>query len=206
MAVLGLPCCTGFSPCGEQGLLSSCGVKASPCGGFSWCRAQALGHTGSVAEAPRLWGTDSVAVHGFNCTTACGIFPDQGLSLCLLHWQADSFTSESPGKPKLHLIGGKTESQGQVSKHHSEHRTPADFRPATPMRLERSTLQDAADLRPCKESGAQGRRRGWQRLKGGSVLGLVWVAPQPPAWTPPLPAQVGGRGQKASPRGKVAAC
>ena len=82
-------------------------------------------------------------MHGLSCTAACRIFLDQGLNPCLLHWQADSFTSEPPGKPKLHLIGGKTESQGQVSKHHSEHRTPADFRPATPMILECSTLQDA---------------------------------------------------------------
>ena len=28
--------------------------------------------------------------HGLSCSTACGIFLDQGLNLCLLHWQADS--------------------------------------------------------------------------------------------------------------------
>ena len=27
--------------------------------------------------------------HGFSCSTACGIFPDQGLNLCLLYWQVD---------------------------------------------------------------------------------------------------------------------
>ena len=27
---------------------------------------------------------------GFSCSIACGIFPDQGSKLCLLHWQADS--------------------------------------------------------------------------------------------------------------------
>ena len=33
----------------------------------------------------------SVAVaHGFSCPTVCGIFPDQGLNLCPLCWQADS--------------------------------------------------------------------------------------------------------------------
>ena len=44
--------CTGssllhgfFSSRGEQGLLSSA-VQASPCGGFSCCRARALGHAG----------------------------------------------------------------------------------------------------------------------------------------------------------------
>ena len=30
-----------------------------------------------------------VMAHGLSCSTACGIFPDQGLNLCLLHWQAD---------------------------------------------------------------------------------------------------------------------
>ena len=35
-----------FSSCGEWGLLSSYGVQASHCNGFSCCRAQALGRTG----------------------------------------------------------------------------------------------------------------------------------------------------------------
>ena len=29
--------------------------------------------------------------HGLSCSTARGIFPDQGSNLCPLHWQADSF-------------------------------------------------------------------------------------------------------------------
>ena len=38
-----------------------------------------------------LWSTGSAAVaHGLSCFTTCGIFPDQGLNLCPLHWQADS--------------------------------------------------------------------------------------------------------------------
>ena len=28
-----------------------------------------------------------------------GVFPTQGSDLCLLHWQVDSFTTGSPGKP-----------------------------------------------------------------------------------------------------------
>ena len=31
-----------------------------------------------------------VVVHGLGCSTARGIFPDQGLNPCPLHWQADS--------------------------------------------------------------------------------------------------------------------
>ena len=47
LAALGLPCCPwAFSSCPEQRLLSSCGVRASRCGGFSCCEAQALGCVG----------------------------------------------------------------------------------------------------------------------------------------------------------------
>ena len=37
-----------------------------------------------------------VVARGLSCPVACGVFPDQGLNLCPLHWQADS---ESPGEP-----------------------------------------------------------------------------------------------------------
>ena len=43
-----------FSSCREQGPLSSCGARTSHCGGFSCCRALALGLVGSVAAAPRF--------------------------------------------------------------------------------------------------------------------------------------------------------
>ena len=43
-----------------------------------------------VAEQiPGLQGS-VVVVHGLSCPAACGIFPDQGLNQCPLHWQADS--------------------------------------------------------------------------------------------------------------------
>jgi len=66
VAVLGLPCCA-FSSCTEWGLLSSCSVRSSHYGGFSCCRAQALGTRASV-----------VVVHRLSCSEACGIFPDHG--------------------------------------------------------------------------------------------------------------------------------
>ena len=56
-----------------------CHVQASHCGGFSCCRAQALGCTGSVVVALEI-----------SCLEARGIFPHQGSNLCLLHWQEDS--------------------------------------------------------------------------------------------------------------------
>ena len=35
--------------------------------------------------------------HRFSCPVACGIFLDQGLNLCLLHWQTDSFPLRHQG-------------------------------------------------------------------------------------------------------------
>ena len=50
MAVLSL-CCMGFSlVAASGGLLFSCGVQASNCGGFS-CGAQALGRPGFIDAA-----------------------------------------------------------------------------------------------------------------------------------------------------------
>ena len=89
-----------FSSCGEQALLSRCGVWASHRSGFSCCGAQALGQVGSVLAAPRLQSTGSVVVaHGLHCFVACWIFPDQGLNPCLLHWQTDSLFLSPQGSP-----------------------------------------------------------------------------------------------------------
>ena len=87
----------GLSSCGERGLLFVvvCRlliVVASRCG------AQALGARASVVAARGLsscgsWALDAglvVVAHGLSCSAACGIFPDQGLNPCPLHWQADS--------------------------------------------------------------------------------------------------------------------
>ena len=48
--------------------------------GFSCGRAQVLGVSASV-----------VVAHGPGCSMACGMFPDQGLNLCPLHWQVNSY-------------------------------------------------------------------------------------------------------------------
>ena len=52
--------------------------------GLSSCSSWAL-EQGSV-----------VVAHGLSCAEACGIFPDQGLNLCSLHWQADSYPLPQP--------------------------------------------------------------------------------------------------------------
>ena len=74
--------CTGFSLQWLL-LLQSTGSRRV---GFSRCDAWA-----SVVVAHGLWSAGSViVVHGLSCSTACGIFPDQDLNPCPLHWQADS--------------------------------------------------------------------------------------------------------------------
>ena len=50
------------------------------------CELQELRLTGSRASAG-----SAVAVCGLICSSACGIFPDQGSNPGLLHWQVDFF-------------------------------------------------------------------------------------------------------------------
>ena len=52
-----------FSRCGERRLLSSWGVRAAHCGGFSCC-------------------SSVVVAHEVSCPAACGIFPDQEWNPC----------------------------------------------------------------------------------------------------------------------------
>ena len=64
----------------------------------------------STAAALRLSSYDSWAIeHSLNSCgvwaqffTGCGIFPDQGSILCLLHWQADSLPLSHQGSLFIH--------------------------------------------------------------------------------------------------------
>ena len=102
LVVLSLCCyAQAFSSCSKQGLLSSCSAQASHCSSFSCCGARALGKRASVIVAHKLGSCSSrtleyvvgsvVVEHGFSCTRASGIFPNQGSNLCTLHWQSDSY-------------------------------------------------------------------------------------------------------------------
>ena len=79
MAAPGL-CCSiwAFFRCGagDAAWLPGTGCSSQ---WVSHCSVCALGHMGSV-----------VVERGLSCPTACGIFPDQGSTLCSLHCQADS--------------------------------------------------------------------------------------------------------------------
>ena len=53
-----------------------------------------------LVVGPRLSGTGSiVAVHGLSCHAACGIFLDQGSSLCLLHREVGSLPRSHQQSP-----------------------------------------------------------------------------------------------------------
>ena len=109
IVVLGLHYCEwAFSSQGERRLLSSHGVWASRCSGFSRCGAPALGHVGVSScgtwdQKLRFPGsraqTQVVVVHGLSCSMACGIFPDQRSNPRLVHWQADSLPLSHQGSP-----------------------------------------------------------------------------------------------------------
>ena len=59
-----------------------------------------------IAVASLVWSTGSrrtgsvVVVHRLSRPMACGIFPDQGLNPCPLHWQADALSPDHQGSPE----------------------------------------------------------------------------------------------------------
>ena len=79
LTLLGLQYCVDFPLVAASGGYSSCSTQASHCGGCSRCGAWLI-----------------AVAHRLDCSTACGIFPDQGLNLCLLHWQENSLLLSHP--------------------------------------------------------------------------------------------------------------
>ena len=75
--------------------VASRGYSSLRCVGFSLRWLLLLRSTGS-----RRTGFSSCGAGGLSCSVACGIFLDQGLNPCPLHWQADSYnhcaTREAP--------------------------------------------------------------------------------------------------------------
>ena len=59
----------------------------------------------SLAVELGLYSTGSVVeAHGLSCSEVCGIFSDQGLNPCLLHWQADCLPPSHQGNPNFELL------------------------------------------------------------------------------------------------------
>ena len=95
--------------------LFGCSVSSLMCTGFLWL--QPVGLSGSqflaavrgllIAVASlvehRLQGTQTsvVVAHRLGCSVACGIFLDQGLNPCLLHWQVYFSPLSYQGSPGM---------------------------------------------------------------------------------------------------------
>ena len=89
---LDLYCCErAFSSCREQGLLF-----------FSVGRLL-IALASLVRHGLQSTWASGVVVHRLSCTAACGIFQDQGLNPCPLHWQVDSHPLSPPSPPALNL-------------------------------------------------------------------------------------------------------
>ena len=88
--------CGLFSGCSKQRLLCSCGAWVSHFSGFSCFGVLALD-----MQAP------IVVAHGLSCSNAHGIFPDQGLNLCLLHLQVGSLPLSHQGALSTKLNGAR---------------------------------------------------------------------------------------------------
>ena len=90
VAAMDLCAACGLSLVGASGGHSSCIAWVSHYGDFSCCR-QSTGsrRAGSV-----------VMVHRLSCFTVYGMFLDQGLNPCPLHWQADCYPLYHQGNPR----------------------------------------------------------------------------------------------------------
>ena len=93
--------------CGEQGLLSRSGARASHCGGFSCCRVQALGAQASVVTARGLQGMQAQELWhpGLAASWHEGSSQTRARTCVPLHWQVDSQALHHQGWCAHVLIG-----------------------------------------------------------------------------------------------------
>ena len=108
MAVLGLRfCARAFSSWRRAGATLRCGARASHCGGFSRCRARALGARASVAAAHELSSRGSRALECRLCSSysaASGIFPEPGIEPVSPALAGRFLTTAPPGKSPNHVF------------------------------------------------------------------------------------------------------
>ena len=106
-----IPACVGFLQLWRAGATLRCGVRASHCGGFSCCRARALGAWASVVVACRLSRCGSRALEHrlSNCGTRaqllCGMWdlPGPGLEPMSPALAGGFLTTAPPGKSLKHI-------------------------------------------------------------------------------------------------------
>ena len=97
----------GFSLLRWAGTALHCCTQASHRSGFSCCGAQpsVVATHGFTSCRSGFQSTGSVVVvHGFSCSVACGVFPDQGSNPCPLHWQVDTYPLHHQGSPRQSLF------------------------------------------------------------------------------------------------------
>ena len=95
LAVLGLHCCAVFSlvsASGGSSLVVVCGLLVTVASLVveHWLQDEQLQFLGSLQRL-------QVVTTWLSCSTVCGIFLDQGLNPCLLHWQVDSLPLSHQG-------------------------------------------------------------------------------------------------------------
>ena len=102
--------CWIFTAARRLSLVSWAGVTLSQCTDFSLQWLLLLWGTGSRAHGLSSCSSRALEHKFSSCGTrallhvACGIFPDQGSNLCLLHWQMDSLPLSYQGSPEHHAF------------------------------------------------------------------------------------------------------
>ena len=94
-----------FSLVGVVGATLRCGLRASRRGGFSRCRAQALGRTEFSSCGSRVLEQSlAVGAHGLCCSTAGGSFPelDQTHVSCIGRWILHQLSHQGSPTMLLH--------------------------------------------------------------------------------------------------------
>ena len=82
-----------------------CSVFVAACG-LSLVAARELLIAVASRCGPRALGAwASVMAHGFNCSVASAVFPEQVSNSCPLHWHADSQPPGRQGSPGSRLLG-----------------------------------------------------------------------------------------------------
>ena len=97
--------CRLFSSCSKRRLLSSCSVLASHCGGFSYCRARALGYVAFISCSSKAL-EDRLNSCGARVPLIPGMWdlPGSGIEPMSSALAGRFFTTESPGNPQYFIF------------------------------------------------------------------------------------------------------
>ena len=100
--VLGFCCCHVFLLVAVRGAYSLVSVRGLLIAEHGLCGVQVLVVVTCGLTSCGSWALEyrlSSCHYRLSCSEACGIFLDQGLNLCPLHWQMDSYSLHHQGSP-----------------------------------------------------------------------------------------------------------